>query len=86
MSKALEAARKARQNILDAGGTVERKTPLEKARANPTSLRFAVNAMCVNCMGGDDAPNYARGIRDCTAPACPLYNLRPYQGNKNVDN
>jgi len=36
------------------------------------SLRAAVNAFCVECNGFD-----AAAIRECTAPACPLFLYRP---------
>lgn len=36
------------------------------------SLRAAVNAFCVECMGYE-----ASSICDCTAPACPLFPYRP---------
>ena len=36
------------------------------------SLRAAVNAFCIECNGFDPA-----AVRDCTAPACPLFPYRP---------
>ncbi len=36
------------------------------------SLRAAVNAICVECVGFD-----AAAVKDCTAPACPLWANRP---------
>ena len=36
------------------------------------SLRAAVNAFCVECQGYDPA-----AVKDCTAPACPLFTHRP---------
>lgn len=52
--------------------------PLQKAEQNPTSLRFAVNAMCYQCMGavGNESK---QDIRNCTSTKCPLHKLRPYQ-------
>jgi len=41
------------------------------------SLRAAVNAFCIECMGFEYA-----AIRDCTAPACPLFLYRPGRRNK----
>lgn len=38
------------------------------------SLRAAVNAMCLDCLQHDVA-----GIRHCTSPCCPLFEVRPYQ-------
>ena len=36
------------------------------------SLRAAVNAFCIECVGFDAAE-----VKRCTAPACPLYAQRP---------
>jgi len=36
------------------------------------SLRAAVTAQCVECMGFEVA-----AVRECTAPACPLWPYRP---------
>jgi len=38
------------------------------------SLRAAVSAFCLECLWLDPA-----AIRGCTATACPLWNVRPYQ-------
>ncbi len=43
------------------------------------SLRAAVNAFCAECNGFDHA-----AIRDCTAPACPLWPYRPGRKSKGV--
>ena len=52
----------------------KRRTPAEKFRDNPKSLRCGINAMCYECSGEDK-----KEITLCTAVGCPLYNLRPYQ-------
>jgi len=39
------------------------------------SLRAAVDAMCVECMG-----YVASDVAGCTAPACPLWGYRPDGG------
>jgi hypothetical protein len=49
------------------------------------SLRAAVNAFCVECNGFD-----AAAVRECTAPACPLWPYRPggrreHSGPSSVD-
>ena len=36
------------------------------------SLRAAVNAFCVECQGYDPS-----AVKNCTAPACPLFTHRP---------
>ena len=38
------------------------------------SLRAAINAHCVECVGYD-----AREIRGCTVRGCPLYEVRPHR-------
>lgn len=43
------------------------------------SVRLAVKAMCVQCMGGASVPGLRTEIRGCTAKACPLYPWRPYR-------
>ena len=39
------------------------------------SRRLAIKAFCFECMGYDRA-----AIRNCTAPACPLWEVRPFKG------
>ena len=48
--------------------------PIEKAKQNPTSLRFAINAKCFDC-NGFERP----GVRDCDIYDCPLHRHRPWQ-------
>lgn len=40
------------------------------------SLRAAVNAFCLECMGWQRTE-----VVRCTASACPLFRVRPYQGS-----
>ena len=40
------------------------------------SFAACIKAQCQECVGYEDMAN---GIRNCTAPACPLYAKRPYQ-------
>ena len=56
--------------------------PLERAKQNPKSLRAAIDAMCWDCQGRDADPAPRWRIGDCTSPDCPLYPVRPYQGNQ----
>lgn len=63
----------------EAGETIVRLSPIEKARAKPTSLRFAVNAKCWDCQCGDADPNPRERIRSCPVTRCPLHPVRPYQ-------
>jgi len=41
------------------------------------SLRAAINAQCLECVGWQ-----RNEVRDCTDLACPLYAVRPYQSKK----
>ena len=46
------------------------------------SLRAHINAMCAHCMGctADSVEEGFRSeVRHCSAPACPLWDVRPYQ-------
>ena len=38
------------------------------------SLRAAIDAHCLECLGLD-----RKAIRECTCPACPIWEVRPYQ-------
>jgi len=58
-------------------GLVEKRKPLdpiEKAKQNPKSLRFGINAKCYDCCCFQKPE-----VRLCTAVNCPLHNLRPWQ-------
>ncbi len=54
--------------------TPKQLDPIEKAKQNPRSLRFAVNAKCYDCCGFQKVE-----VKFCTAVDCPLHNLRPWQ-------
>jgi hypothetical protein len=59
--------------------------PILRAMAKPKSMRAAINAMCAACMGctvDHMERGFRREIRNCTAPHCPLFNFRPYQGQE----
>ncbi len=64
-------------------GEIERpkaKTPMEKALANPKSMRAAVNAMCWDCSG------FSRPeVKRCEMEKCPLHNFRPWQSKDNAE-
>ena len=45
------------------------------------SRKAAVTAFCVQCMGYDRDE-----VRNCTAPACPLYPHRPYTTKRKPNN
>lgn len=75
LQKAQEVLRLRRE----AGIKTEIKNPLEKAVANPESLRLAINAKCYDCIGQDADPDWRGSIRECICTDCPLYPVRPYQ-------
>ena len=69
-----------------AGESAPRLNPIEKAKANPKSLRAAVTAKCFECMGGGEDTGTRKLIRACTSHAsCPLYPVRPYQAKEKDD-
>lgn len=78
-SEALDKARE-RQRELRAAGQLRVLDPLEKAAANPTSLRAAVNGKCFDCQGGAADPGWRERIGSCDVKSCPLNAVRPYQG------
>ena len=79
MTPALEAARAARAAKIAAGEKLVQLNPMEKARANPTSLRAAINGKCWDCQGGDCDPGIRQRIGACSVTKCPLHPVRPYQ-------
>ena len=74
----LRKATEARKAKVDAG-TLIRLTPLEKAKANPTSLRAAINGKCWQCVHADTETRPRHKIRDCIHSDCTLHAVRPYQ-------
>lgn len=58
-------------------GCPEKRLPLlKRVLLKQASPRSAIKAMCQQCLGYEDVQ---KGIRDCTAKACPIYAYRPYQ-------
>lgn len=56
--------------------------PILKAKEVPNSRRFAINAMCANCMGcttENIEQGFRNNIKHCTSNSCPLHSFRPYQ-------
>jgi hypothetical protein len=72
-AQAVQAAKRA------AGEKLVQLNPMQKAAANPTSLRAAINGKCASCVcwGADSNPR--ERIRNCGVIKCPLYAVRPYQ-------
>lgn len=56
-------------------------TPVEKYKANPTSLRARVNANCWLCVGES-----RQHVTDCTVVSCPFHDVRPWQKQAASDN
>ncbi len=80
MNEGLRRARERAAELRAAGEITVRRTPIERARENPRSLRLAVTAKCFDCVGGDCDPNPRGRIASCPAAKCPLHPVRPYQG------
>ena len=53
--------------------------PVDKANANPRSLKLAIRAHCWNCMGQNSDPGVKLRIRDCAILNCALHPHRPWQ-------
>lgn len=79
MNKALLAAHEARAARKALGIETVKRNPIERARDNPTSLRWAINGKCWDCIGGDADPNPRRRIGACEIVGCTLHPVRPYQ-------
>ena len=64
------------QRKVDAGEIIRTApmTPDEKARANPKSMRAAINAKCWDCVCGQRLE-----IKLCPMTDCSLHGFRPYQ-------
>lgn len=80
MTDAIQKAQEAMRARREAGIPVVRLDPIEKAKANPKSLRAAVNGKCWDCCCGQ-----RKEIRECHITACPLWNVRPYQSGADDD-
>lgn len=81
MSEALKRAHEKRLQMKAEGVELERLDPIEKARRNPTSRRYAINAKCWDCSCGQRVE-----IRECSVVACPLWSFRPYQQKEEAQN
>ena len=61
---------------------VNQSNPILKFQENPNSRRFAINAMCAQCMGCTVSSlegGFRNMIKNCTSTTCPLHSFRPYQ-------
>lgn len=68
-------------SVKNSEGLTERKSPLEKAKAKPGSMRLAINAKCFDCVGCGHDTGWRDRVRDCFDTGCPLYNFRPFKRN-----
>lgn len=60
-------------------GLLRVTSPTQKAQEDPKSYKKAVVAFCYECMGGDGEPKARDHVRNCTAPKCPLFLVRPWK-------
>ncbi len=66
------------QDKLKAGEvTIERKSPAQKARDKPKSLRLAINAKCYDCTCDSKIE-----VTNCEITDCSLWSVRPWQRRK----
>ena len=56
--------------------------PVEKAKANPGSLKLAIRAHCWTCCGAGADPGTKFHVRDCRSFSCALWPHRPWQNAK----
>jgi len=55
----------------------KRLNPIEKAKANPKSRLFAMNAHCFECSG-----DQYKEVTHCLVKECSLWPFRPWQNNE----
>lgn len=75
----LQKANAAIKAMREAGETIERLDPIEKAIRNPSSLRLAINGKCWDCVGAGHDSNPRWLIGNCQIVDCPLHGVRPYK-------
>lgn len=75
----LERARLRTAELRANGIPVLRLDPIEKAAANPRSLRLAITGKCWDCCGAGQDPNTRATIAACRVTRCSLHPVRPYQ-------
>ena len=57
--------------------------PRDKAKANPTSLKYAIRAHCWECVGADGNENAKLLVKQCgLEDKCSLWPHRPWQDLK----
>lgn len=76
----LEKAHERMRELRAAGYKPVQLNPVEKARANPRSLKLGIRAHCWICCGGDSDPGVKLRVRDCgLKEKCTLWVHRPWQ-------
>ncbi len=84
------------RRVSESGANKREMNPIKRYYVKSTR-KAAINAMCAYCMGcmsteqGNGSqdhlePGFRTEIRNCSAPACPLFDYRPYQANKTTSN
>lgn len=56
---------------------LKNRTPFERARDEPKSLRLAIVAKCRDCQRGDADPDWRGRVTKCHIEDCPLWHVRP---------
>jgi len=56
-------------------GEIIRQNPIEKAKANPSSRKLAIEAKCWDCCCFQ-----RKEVTLCEIEDCPLWTFRPWQG------
>jgi hypothetical protein len=73
----LAAATKKGPKALAAFKAERAKNKVKPAKNGGATPMQAIKQFCIHCVGDDQGT--IRDIRDCTAPKCPLFHLRPYK-------
>jgi len=77
---AIQAAQKKLAEMREAGIKIERLSPVEKARANPSNKAACIMANCWECVGGNATEKPKLLVRDCDVGSkCLMYSVRPWQ-------
>jgi hypothetical protein len=80
---AIQAAQKKLAEMREQGFKSVVLNPIDKAKANPTSQKYAIRAHCWECVGGDGNENPKVLVRDCgLKDKCSLWPHRPWQDVK----
>ena len=77
---AINAAQKKLAEMREQGIKQVILNPVDKAKANPTSLKYAIRAHCWQCVGADASEGSKQLVRDCSVgDKCALYPHRPWR-------